>query len=81
MFGQFTIYPMFGKKSFRKKIRACKTNRIAVGSNRAVTDEGDIVLDPAAGGWSVFSSCELTNRNFIGCDLINGDCSLRHSVY
>lgn len=46
----------------------------------AVTDEGDVVLDPSAGGWSVFSSCELTNRNFIGCDLINGDCSLRHSV-
>lgn len=38
----------------------------------AVTDENDLVLDPAAGGYSVLSACLQCNRNFIGCDLIYG---------
>jgi site-specific DNA-methyltransferase (adenine-specific) len=35
----------------------------------ATTKEGDLVLDPASGGFSVFSACKILNRNFIGCDL------------
>lgn len=35
----------------------------------AVTKEGDIVLDPAAGGFSVLHCCKLCNRNFLGCDI------------
>ena len=35
----------------------------------ATTQEGDLVLDPASGGFSVFESCKLINRDFIGCDL------------
>lgn len=37
----------------------------------AVTNERDIVIDPAMGGGSVLQSCLETNRIFIGCD-ING---------
>ena len=35
----------------------------------AVSNPGDLILDPAAGSFSVLSACELTGRNFIGCDL------------
>lgn len=35
----------------------------------AVTNEGDYVIDPAAGSFSVMKSAHLKGRNFIGCDL------------
>ncbi|MDE0481411.1 MAG: site-specific DNA-methyltransferase [Candidatus Poribacteria bacterium] len=35
----------------------------------AVTNEGDYVIDPAAGSFSVMKAAHLQNRNFIGCDL------------
>lgn len=35
----------------------------------AVTNEGDFVLDPAAGSFSVMEAAQLRRRNFIGCDL------------
>lgn len=35
----------------------------------AVTNEGDFVIDPAAGSFSVMKAAHLQNRNFIGCDL------------
>lgn len=38
----------------------------------ATTNEGDLVCDPASGGFSVFEACKLTNRNFIGSDLVFG---------
>jgi len=38
----------------------------------ATTEEGDFVLDPAAGGYSVYEACKATNRIFIGGD-IKGD--------
>ncbi len=37
----------------------------------AVTNEGDIVIDPAAGSFSVMDSAVSCHRNFLGCD-ING---------
>lgn len=33
------------------------------------TEENDLVLDPAAGGFSVFDACKETKRNFIGTNL------------
>ena len=36
-----------------------------------VSNEGDIVIDPASGSFSVMESCKLHGRNFLGCD-ING---------
>lgn len=39
----------------------------------ATTNEGDYVLDPASGGYSVFEACKLENRNFIGGDIKYGE--------
>ncbi|HLT00895.1 MAG TPA: DNA methyltransferase [Geminicoccaceae bacterium] len=35
----------------------------------ALTNAGDIVLDPAAGSYSVLDACRLTGRRFLGCDV------------
>ena len=35
----------------------------------AVTDPEDVVLDPAAGGYSVLEAAHWVGRNFIGCDI------------
>ncbi len=35
----------------------------------AVTNPGDTVVDPAAGGYSVLKAALLTDRHFIGCDI------------
>ena len=37
----------------------------------AVSNDGDIVIDPAAGSFSVLEACMIRGRNFLGCD-ING---------
>ena len=37
----------------------------------AVSHAGDIVIDPAAGSFSVMEACTRHDRNFLGCD-ING---------
>lgn len=39
----------------------------------ATTKEGDIICDPAAGGYSVLEACEQTGRNFIGGDIEFGE--------
>lgn len=39
----------------------------------ATTQEGDYVLDPASGGYSVYEACKLSNRNFIGGDIEYGE--------
>ena len=36
----------------------------------AVTNKGDVVVDPAAGGYSVLKACRASNRRFLGCDLL-----------
>ena len=36
---------------------------------KAVTNPGDVVVDPAAGGYSVLEATRATGRNFLGCDL------------
>ena len=37
----------------------------------AVTAPGDVVLDPAAGSYSVLQACRSAGRTFVGCD-VNG---------
>ena len=39
----------------------------------ATTKVGDYVLDPAAGGYSVFKACEILGIDFIGGDISYGD--------
>lgn len=34
-----------------------------------LTNPGEIVLDPAAGSYSVLMACQRTNRRFLGCDV------------
>lgn len=36
----------------------------------ALTNLGDVVVDPASGGYSVLQACREANRNFLGCDLL-----------
>lgn len=36
---------------------------------RAVTQPGELVVDPAAGGYSVLEACVRCDRNFCGCDV------------
>ncbi len=36
----------------------------------AVTNTGDVVVDPAAGGYSVMKAALETGRHFLGCDLL-----------
>lgn len=38
----------------------------------ATTEKGDMVCDPASGGYSVLECCKLLERDFIGGDLIYG---------
>jgi len=35
----------------------------------ATTSPGDLVIDPAAGSFSVLYACRLRGRNFLGCDI------------
>lgn len=35
----------------------------------AVSNSGDVVIDPAAGFFSVLEACQNTGRNFLGCDI------------
>jgi site-specific DNA-methyltransferase (adenine-specific) len=35
----------------------------------AVTNLNDLVVDPAAGSYSVLEACLLSQRNFLGCDI------------
>jgi site-specific DNA-methyltransferase (adenine-specific) len=36
----------------------------------AVTNPGDLVVDPAAGGYSVLAAAQAAGRHFLGCDLM-----------
>jgi site-specific DNA-methyltransferase (adenine-specific) len=36
----------------------------------AVTNKGDIVVDPAAGGYSVMKAAMEVDRHFLGCDIL-----------
>ncbi len=35
----------------------------------AVSNEGEFIVDPAAGSFSVMQAANMQNRNFLGCDL------------
>ena len=39
----------------------------------AATTEGDLVIDPAAGTFSVLDACRQKRRVFLGCDLNGGN--------
>lgn len=35
----------------------------------SVTQPGDLIADPCAGSFTTLDACQVTDRNFIGCDL------------
>ena len=35
-----------------------------------MTDPGDVVLDPAAGSYSVLTAAHDVGRRFLGCDVV-----------
>ena len=37
----------------------------------AVTDPGDVVVDPAAGSYSVLAAAQKVGRQFLGCDVVD----------
>ncbi len=43
----------------------------------AVSNEGDYVIDPAAGSFSVMEAALSKGRNFLGCDLIEYNSSIK----
>ena len=43
----------------------------------AVTSPGDVVLDPAAGSYSVMTAAHQVGRRFLGCDIAATDCPER----
>lgn len=57
-----------------EKVKATHTHSKPIGLQKAViaatTNESDLILDPASGGWSVMQACSEMNRNFIGSDLL-----------
>ena len=40
----------------------------------ATTAAGDVVLDPAAGGYSTLAAARSVGRSFLGCDIVDWNC-------
>ena len=53
----------------QKKYHHTKPIELQAKLIKAVTNENDIVIDPASGSFSVMESCKITNRTFLGCDI------------
>ena len=45
----------------------------------ATTAPDDLVVDPAAGSFSVLEACHLAGRNFLGCDIAEYDGSTKRN--
>jgi site-specific DNA-methyltransferase (adenine-specific) len=50
-----------------------KPYRLTEALIRATTKRGDLVVDPAAGGYGTLEACQASGRDFVGCDLIAVD--------
>ena len=58
---------------WREKVKKIHPHSKPIGLQKrlieATTEIGDVVLDPAVGGYSVLEACKATGRTFIGCDI------------
>ena len=58
---------------WEEKITSKSTHAKPIGLHEAlisaVTEKGDVVLDPAAGSFVALDACKNTGRTFIGCDI------------
>jgi tRNA G10 N-methylase Trm11 len=43
----------------------------------AVTNRGDLVVDPCAGGYGILEICRSIGRNFLGCDVNDDDGEMK----
>ncbi|MBF0607587.1 MAG: site-specific DNA-methyltransferase [Magnetococcales bacterium] len=57
------------KTTSSKQDPHCKPIDLQSALIEAVTNDGDLVIDPAAGSFSIMESCKLTGRSFLGCDI------------
>lgn len=64
-----TIADIFPGKADRKAHPHAKPVQLQGDLIEAVSNEGDIVIDPAAGSFSVLQAAKSRHRNFLGCDL------------
>lgn len=59
---------------WRERVRGCHAHSKPMGLQgaliEATTGLGDLVMDPASGGWSVMACCQQLGRDFIGSDLV-----------
>ena len=66
-----TIPDVWGEKTPRGGHPHCKPVGLQAELIAAVTGRGEMVVDPAAGGFSVMEACRRSGRTFLGCD-VNG---------
>ena len=64
-----TITDVFREKVDRKAHPHAKPVRLQAELLAAVTNENDLVIDPAAGSFSVLDSAVQRDRIFLGCDI------------
>jgi site-specific DNA-methyltransferase (adenine-specific) len=57
------------KTTSSKQDPHCKPVDLQSALITCVSNEGDLIVDPAAGSFSIMESCKLTGRNFLGCDI------------
>lgn len=60
----------FEKVKREKKFPHLKPIKLLARTMKCCTNEGDIILDPCAGSYSTLYACQLSARNFIGCDIL-----------
>ena len=61
--------PDVWSETVKRKHPHAKPEGLQAALIEATTAPGDIVLDPAAGGFSVMRSAHSVGRRFLGCDL------------
>jgi len=63
------ILDVWSEKVLNKKHPHQKPLQLQKTLIEAVSNEGDLIVDPTAGSFSVLEACLLTKRNFLGCDI------------
>ncbi len=61
--------PDFWQEKIDSSFTHSKPLRLQIALIEALTNTRDIIIDPAAGSYSVLEACVRTNRRFLGCDI------------
>ena len=65
----------WNEKIITKKHPHQKPRELQKALIEAVTKEGDLVMDPAAGSFLILDICRELGRTFVGCDIETGEVS------